>query len=103
MRQFVLIHRQATLLEQAVQAYLGWNKLIRAQAPNLLVRVEDADRLLAPWLEARQLLPAGNRSPDLPPSNVNTRPHQRLTWEEIRAAVPRALFLEFQDLAQEYA
>jgi hypothetical protein len=103
LHEYVLMHRSASLLEQAAQAYIGWNKLIRAQAPDLIVRAEEADQTLAPWLAAKGLIPALDQPPQLPPKNVNSRFHEPLFWQDVRARLPPALFLELYETAKRYA
>lgn len=103
MSRFITINRQGSVIEQAVQTYLGWNKLIMARRPDLRVKVEEAAEILPAVLGDWELLDAATSAEEIvmPPTNYNARQHRELTWQDIRNAIPEALYAELVEFAEE--
>ncbi|HEY1067270.1 MAG TPA: hypothetical protein VGE52_14210, partial [Pirellulales bacterium] len=99
MARFIVVERTAGVFERACRTYLGWNKLIDAQAPALRVQVEAAPEILPGFLRERGLYRPAPSPPDLPATDYNSRRHPPLTAAELRLAVPGSLWLELREYA----
>lgn len=102
MSNYVLICRKASPLVQAMQACIGWNKLIEAQGASIRIKVEEADQLVPAYLQARNVIPPGPPKAPLPPKDANTRKHDALTWMDIESEAPAMMVVELKALAEEY-
>lgn len=81
-------------IRQAVQTWLGWNKLIEPQA-DYRVNVEKAENML-PKLLGETVLQ------DAPPPNVNARPHALLGWARVETACVGDEFPRIWKMAEKY-
>lgn len=99
--RFVVVDRFAEKLEQACQSYLGWNKLIEAQRPDLRVRVEEAPELIAEFLQKRGLYRPPICPPVLPPTDYNSREHPQITAAQLRDIISQGLWAELVDYTEE--
>lgn len=72
-RQFVLIYSPETHpVIRTVQSYIGWNRLIRAQQPDLTVAVEDCMQVLYNYLRDTGLSDGLVPGAPMPSKNLNT-------------------------------
>ena len=98
--QFIGLRREAPKMARAVESWVNWNRLIDSQAPDVVIRVEDAIDALPLWLQKIGL--ATKTCRELPPTDYNTRPHPPLTLAAIESQVPADLFAEFTIAARKY-
>jgi hypothetical protein len=100
MRQHTYIDTTADQSAQAAYMVIGWNRLIQAQAPELVLQVERAAGLLSTWLPNHGY-PIARRY-KLPPTNYNTSPKSHKLELELMTGWPRGLLLEFRDHYRQY-
>jgi hypothetical protein len=102
-RQFILICPNASPVEQAVQSWIGWNRLITAQRPSARIRLENAQVELGRFLKQLEYIPKTWRcSPScLPGRNYNARSHAPLTWRDIKSQCSNSLYSELVEYAAE--
>ena len=81
-------------IRQAVQSILDWYEIISRQAPDVWIRVEDANRQFPEWL--------GVLVPEEVPPPTNVREHASLSWEQIRVASGEVLAARYATFAQEF-
>ena len=99
MSRFILIHKTDKPIYQATQSYIGWNRLIGSQAPDIRVQAETAYHEIIQYLEEKGFeLEVG----DPPPNNVNWRKHHQFTSAELKDQIGVELFNALQDSAGEY-
>ena len=103
MSRYIRLDTSVGVIEQAVQTWLGWNKLISARRPDARIKVEEAMQVLPDLLLRWGLLkdPPKLESVKPPPSDYNKRPHRPLTWREIAEQIPAGLFGEAVEYARE--
>ncbi|WP_075093753.1 hypothetical protein [Planctomyces sp. SH-PL14] len=100
MRRFIALGSSGGRIEQACRSYLGWNKLIESQSPDIRVQVEMAPDVLPEFLRKAgvEIVPSAVR--ELPPTNYNSRPHPSLSGSKIRSAIPQELWEELVEYAR---
>ncbi len=103
MSRYIRLDTSVGVVEQAVQTWLGWNKLIAARRPDVRIKVEEAMQVLPELLVRWGLLkePPKLESVKPPPSDYNKRPHRPLTWREIAEQIPGGLFREAVEYSRE--
>lgn len=87
-KQFVNIFTDHPV-SQAVESILGWNKLIYAQKPNLVCKLENSAEQLATYLN--------KPLPQILPPPTNTRSHNHVTLADIKKVCNTNLFMEFKE------
>lgn len=98
-RQFVLIKKDSSPIEQAVESFIGWNKLIKSWEPDVILQAESAERNLPLFLQKRGY----NTKPNCDiAKNNNSRPHPHLTLSQIKNEIQPSLFNELVEWANEY-
>ena len=99
MRQYVYIDMTADQSAQAAYMVIGWNKLIQAQAPALVLQAEQAVNSLEKWLPKNGY--RISRRYKLPPKDYNTKNSQPLDLE-LMNHWPSGLLMAFRDHYQQY-
>ena len=101
MSKYIVINSDV-FIEPAVQAYLGWNKLIKAQRPDYILKVEDAAQkiptLISQW--GLGVLPDIIAEAAAPSRDDHSRPHPSLTWAAIERSVSGYLYRELVEYAE---
>jgi hypothetical protein len=92
--KFVDVDLKANPVRQAVQTWIGWNRLIEEYTMER-VRVEDAEEQLPKMMGETVIA-----DPPLPV--VNARPHPMLTWSEIRKECRPDEFHDLWEMAERY-
>lgn len=96
---FIDVDLDADPVRQAVQTYIGWNRLIEPQA-DVRIPVERAAEELPIALRMYEGTGEHDRCP-APTANYNGREHRSLTWAEVQHAAPD-LTPELMDMADRY-
>lgn len=97
--RFIDVDLQASRVRQAVQTYIGWNKMIEPQA-DVRIPVERAAEELPFALRMYEGTGDKVRGP-VPPTNTNGRKHPPITWAELQREAPD-LTPELMDMADRY-
>jgi hypothetical protein len=100
MRQYVYIDMTADPSAQAAYMVIGWNKLIQAQAPELVLQAEKAANSLMDWLPRRGY--RISRRYKLPPKDYNTKHQSHALDLELMNNWPKGLLQAFRDHYQQY-
>lgn len=79
MLNWIDIDRKMSDLYKSIQTYIGWNKLITSRKPDVLIKVEELDKYLTDNIH---LCPLKGHEP---PTDYNTRKHDKLSMDEIRS------------------
>lgn len=101
MSQYILLNSDV-FIEPAVQAFLGWNKLIAAQAPDYLIKVEDAEQKIPAMIRQWDIgvLPEMIAETSVPSKDDHKREHRALTMDAIERSVPAYLFRELVEYSE---
>jgi len=62
-------------LERAIESFLGWHELIESQHTDVVIHIENANNEIKEFLNSKKI--QFNNNYNLPPSNYNTRKHNR--------------------------
>jgi len=97
--RFILIDRDASAYDRAAMYWVGWNRLVAAQNPDLIVPVDVAAAVLPQLLAKRGETPG--RPETLPPSTVN---HRVTTpaWNIVEPSLPAWLLSAITEQAAGY-
>ena len=102
--EYVPIWGEKGSLEAVIQLVVGWNKLIKAMGPDVVIKVEEAPRRVASFLHSLRL--RGSRGIEgihLPPTNVNTKgPVHYYSAEELKELVEPVVFNLLMEMGDEY-
>lgn len=90
---FVPVDLNASPVVRAAQTWLGWTDLADAKADRRM-RIEDAATELPAWM--------GVRCIQLPPNNVNARPHARLSREALIDDIGSDLYRKVRAQAERF-
>ncbi|SNY05901.1 hypothetical protein SAMN06265827_101172 [Orenia metallireducens] len=83
-------------IEKAVKSVLGWYKIIQAQNPELILKV-DANPEQTLYYYLRYQLEEDVEFPlETLPTNVNARKHSKLSYEEIKKNCTQELIIEYR-------
>ena len=103
-KQHVMIYEKSNPIERAVQSYVGWNKLISAQQPNLVVKLENAYPLVCDYMVKNRV--AFNTGVRLPPTDFNSRKNRgdypSIGYGEIENSISSELLYEFNRQIGDY-
>lgn len=99
--KFITIQPDLPTPAQALQSYLGWNKLIKAQAPDFVVQVEQAAEAIPEFIK-KTCGVSGKQVGPLPSIDTNARPHLDLEWADMQEAIPEWLKFELCAFCKEY-
>jgi len=105
-KKFISIERESDILTQAVQIFVGWNRLITSLNPDLTIKLENAHETIPKYLKEN-----GYKIPDqitYPRKDVNSKPkryggeNKKLTLKKIEHQISEELFLEFNKELMSY-
>lgn len=102
-KRFVKVTEGASKLQQAVESYLGWNKMIEEIGPDLVIRVEDGEQKLKRFLEKRGVMKEvnftfRNKNHNSRKNKKNYRQFTQKEWEEL----PSNLKEELNEFCDKY-
>lgn len=98
--KFIPVDLKASRVRQAVQTYIGWNRIAGTRA-HVRIPVERADEELPIALRMYEGTGDHDGCPH-PPRDYNRRDHPTLTWQDIRREVTPREFADLWEMADRY-